>query len=77
MDLQEGSVEKWFQYLFCHISLEGEGRKVNLWNMKHLYLWNSFYFSFFKKDSLFSAVKNFSEAASDFHRRLTQVDLNE
>ncbi|XP_012415212.1 N-acetylated-alpha-linked acidic dipeptidase 2 isoform X2 [Trichechus manatus latirostris] len=27
-------------------------------------------------DSLFSAVKNFSEAASDFHRRLTQVDLN-
>uniref|UniRef100_A0A3Q2HEZ4 N-acetylated alpha-linked acidic dipeptidase 2 n=1 Tax=Equus caballus TaxID=9796 RepID=A0A3Q2HEZ4_HORSE len=28
-------------------------------------------------DSLFSAVKNFSEAASDFHRRLTQVDLNE
>uniref|UniRef100_A0A9L0T4G8 Aminopeptidase NAALADL1 n=1 Tax=Equus caballus TaxID=9796 RepID=A0A9L0T4G8_HORSE len=28
-------------------------------------------------DSLFSAVKNFSEAASDFHRRLTQVDLND
>ncbi|KAM4850546.1 LOW QUALITY PROTEIN: N-acetylated-alpha-linked acidic dipeptidase 2-like [Urocitellus parryii] len=27
-------------------------------------------------DSLFSAVKNFSEAASDFHRRLTEVDLN-
>ncbi|KAM9650253.1 LOW QUALITY PROTEIN: N-acetylated-alpha-linked acidic dipeptidase 2-like [Trichechus inunguis] len=27
-------------------------------------------------DSLFSAVKNFSESASDFHRRLTQVDLN-
>ncbi|XP_007936242.1 N-acetylated-alpha-linked acidic dipeptidase 2 [Orycteropus afer afer] len=27
-------------------------------------------------DSLFSAVKNFSEAAADFHRRLTQVDLN-
>uniref|UniRef100_A0A8D0UDC0 N-acetylated-alpha-linked acidic dipeptidase 2 n=1 Tax=Sus scrofa TaxID=9823 RepID=A0A8D0UDC0_PIG len=27
-------------------------------------------------DSLFSAVKNFSEAASDFHRRLSQVDLN-
>ncbi|XP_055139215.1 N-acetylated-alpha-linked acidic dipeptidase 2 isoform X1 [Symphalangus syndactylus] len=27
-------------------------------------------------DSLFSAVKNFSEAASDFHKRLTQVDLN-
>ncbi|XP_033620162.1 N-acetylated-alpha-linked acidic dipeptidase 2 isoform X3 [Fukomys damarensis] len=27
-------------------------------------------------DSLFSAVKNFSEAASDFHRRLTQLDLN-
>ncbi|XP_036866920.2 N-acetylated-alpha-linked acidic dipeptidase 2 isoform X6 [Manis javanica] len=27
-------------------------------------------------DSLFSAVKNFSVAASDFHRRLTQVDLN-
>ncbi|XP_019652698.1 N-acetylated-alpha-linked acidic dipeptidase 2 isoform X2 [Ailuropoda melanoleuca] len=27
-------------------------------------------------DSLFSAVKNFSDAASDFHRRLTQVDLN-
>ncbi|XP_055981096.1 N-acetylated-alpha-linked acidic dipeptidase 2 isoform X2 [Sorex fumeus] len=27
-------------------------------------------------DSLFSAVKNFSEAASDFHRRLMQVDLN-
>uniref|UniRef100_UPI0034DEEB71 N-acetylated-alpha-linked acidic dipeptidase 2 isoform 4 n=1 Tax=Rattus norvegicus TaxID=10116 RepID=UPI0034DEEB71 len=27
-------------------------------------------------DPLFSAVKNFSEAASDFHRRLTQVDLN-
>ncbi|XP_040591202.1 N-acetylated-alpha-linked acidic dipeptidase 2 isoform X2 [Mesocricetus auratus] len=26
-------------------------------------------------DSLFSAVTNFSEAASDFHRRLTQVDL--
>nr|XP_002708686.2 N-acetylated-alpha-linked acidic dipeptidase 2 isoform X1 [Oryctolagus cuniculus] len=26
-------------------------------------------------DSLFSAVKNFSEAASDFHRRLTQADL--
>ncbi|XP_025749458.1 N-acetylated-alpha-linked acidic dipeptidase 2 isoform X3 [Callorhinus ursinus] len=27
-------------------------------------------------DSLFSAVNNFSDAASDFHRRLTQVDLN-
>ncbi|XP_034789420.1 N-acetylated-alpha-linked acidic dipeptidase 2 isoform X2 [Pan paniscus] len=27
-------------------------------------------------DSLFSAVKNFSEAASDFHKRLIQVDLN-
>ncbi|XP_058519702.1 N-acetylated-alpha-linked acidic dipeptidase 2 [Ochotona princeps] len=27
-------------------------------------------------DSLFSAVKNFSEAASDFHRRLTQADLS-
>ncbi|XP_006871271.1 PREDICTED: N-acetylated-alpha-linked acidic dipeptidase 2 [Chrysochloris asiatica] len=27
-------------------------------------------------DSLFSAVRNFSGAASDFHRRLTQVDLN-
>ncbi|KAM6157881.1 N-acetylated-alpha-linked acidic dipeptidase 2 isoform 2-T2 [Rhynchocyon petersi] len=27
-------------------------------------------------DSLFSAVKNFSEAASDFHRRLTQTDFN-
>ncbi|GAB5577314.1 N-acetylated-alpha-linked acidic dipeptidase 2 isoform X4 [Prionailurus iriomotensis] len=27
-------------------------------------------------DSLFSAVKNFSDAASDFHRRLTEVDLN-
>uniref|UniRef100_A0A8C3YD30 N-acetylated-alpha-linked acidic dipeptidase 2 n=1 Tax=Catagonus wagneri TaxID=51154 RepID=A0A8C3YD30_9CETA len=27
-------------------------------------------------DSLFSAVKNFSEAASDFHRRLSQVDLH-
>ncbi|XP_024898500.1 N-acetylated-alpha-linked acidic dipeptidase 2 isoform X1 [Pteropus alecto] len=27
-------------------------------------------------DSLFSAVKNFSEAALDFHRRLTEVDLN-
>ncbi|XP_022369794.1 N-acetylated-alpha-linked acidic dipeptidase 2 isoform X2 [Enhydra lutris kenyoni] len=27
-------------------------------------------------DSLFSAVKNFSDAASDFHRRLTQVNLN-
>ncbi|KAM7086180.1 N-acetylated-alpha-linked acidic dipeptidase 2 isoform 2-T3 [Molossus nigricans] len=27
-------------------------------------------------DSLFSAVQNFSEAASDFHRRLTEVDLN-
>ncbi|XP_021573647.1 N-acetylated-alpha-linked acidic dipeptidase 2 isoform X2 [Carlito syrichta] len=27
-------------------------------------------------DSLFSAVNNFSEAASDFHRRLAQVDLN-
>ncbi|XP_022263243.2 N-acetylated-alpha-linked acidic dipeptidase 2 isoform X2 [Canis lupus familiaris] len=27
-------------------------------------------------DSLFSAVKNFSDAASDFHRRLRQVDLN-
>uniref|UniRef100_A0A8C8ZDN0 N-acetylated-alpha-linked acidic dipeptidase 2 n=1 Tax=Prolemur simus TaxID=1328070 RepID=A0A8C8ZDN0_PROSS len=27
-------------------------------------------------DSLFSAVKNFSEAASDFHRRLNQLDLN-
>ncbi|XP_058162148.1 N-acetylated-alpha-linked acidic dipeptidase 2 isoform X2 [Dasypus novemcinctus] len=27
-------------------------------------------------DSLFSAVKNFSGAASDFHKRLTQVDLN-
>ncbi|XP_007538607.2 N-acetylated-alpha-linked acidic dipeptidase 2 [Erinaceus europaeus] len=27
-------------------------------------------------DPLFSAVKNFSEAASDFHRRLAQVDLN-
>ncbi|KAL2806925.1 N-acetylated-alpha-linked acidic dipeptidase 2 isoform 2 [Daubentonia madagascariensis] len=27
-------------------------------------------------DSLFSAVTNFSGAASDFHRRLTQVDLN-
>ncbi|XP_069422526.1 N-acetylated-alpha-linked acidic dipeptidase 2 [Ovis canadensis] len=27
-------------------------------------------------ESLFSAVKNFSEAASDFHRRLSQVDLN-
>ncbi|XP_023557923.1 N-acetylated-alpha-linked acidic dipeptidase 2 isoform X5 [Octodon degus] len=27
-------------------------------------------------DSLFSAVKNFSEAASDFHRRLTQLDLH-
>ncbi|CAH6777423.1 N-acetylated-alpha-linked acidic dipeptidase 2 [Phodopus roborovskii] len=26
-------------------------------------------------DALFSAVTNFSEAASDFHRRLTQVDL--
>ncbi|XP_055471663.1 N-acetylated-alpha-linked acidic dipeptidase 2 isoform X2 [Psammomys obesus] len=26
-------------------------------------------------DPLFSAVKNFSEAASDFHRRLMQVDL--
>uniref|UniRef100_A0A8C2ME63 N-acetylated-alpha-linked acidic dipeptidase 2 n=1 Tax=Cricetulus griseus TaxID=10029 RepID=A0A8C2ME63_CRIGR len=26
-------------------------------------------------DSLFSAVTNFSKAASDFHRRLTQVDL--
>ncbi|KAM5245614.1 N-acetylated-alpha-linked acidic dipeptidase 2 isoform 2-T2 [Ctenodactylus gundi] len=26
---------------------------------------------------LFSAVKNFSEAASDFHRRLTQVDLTD
>ncbi|KAM7338022.1 hypothetical protein ACRRTK_004141 [Alexandromys fortis] len=26
-------------------------------------------------DSLFSAVTNFSEAASDFHRRLSQVDL--
>ncbi|XP_063112343.1 N-acetylated-alpha-linked acidic dipeptidase 2 isoform X2 [Cavia porcellus] len=26
--------------------------------------------------SLFSAVKNFSEAASDFHRRLAQLDLN-
>ncbi|KAH0516489.1 N-acetylated-alpha-linked acidic dipeptidase 2 [Microtus ochrogaster] len=26
-------------------------------------------------DSLFSAVTNFSEAASDFHRRLTKVDL--
>lgn len=28
------------------------------------------------KDALFSAVQNFSEAASDFHRRLTEVDLN-
>ncbi|KAM4859042.1 N-acetylated-alpha-linked acidic dipeptidase 2 isoform 2-T3 [Thomomys bottae] len=27
-------------------------------------------------DPLFSAVKNFSEAASDFHRRLKQVDLD-
>uniref|UniRef100_A0A8D2ENX1 N-acetylated-alpha-linked acidic dipeptidase 2 n=1 Tax=Theropithecus gelada TaxID=9565 RepID=A0A8D2ENX1_THEGE len=27
-------------------------------------------------DSLFSAVKNFSEAASDFHKQLIQVDLN-
>uniref|UniRef100_A0A8C7AG42 N-acetylated-alpha-linked acidic dipeptidase 2 n=1 Tax=Neovison vison TaxID=452646 RepID=A0A8C7AG42_NEOVI len=27
-------------------------------------------------DSLFSAVKNFSDAALDFHRRLTQVNLN-
>ncbi|KAB0406550.1 hypothetical protein E2I00_016133, partial [Balaenoptera physalus] len=27
-------------------------------------------------DSLFSAVKNFSKSASDFHRRLSQVDLN-
>ncbi|XP_054433408.1 N-acetylated-alpha-linked acidic dipeptidase 2 isoform X2 [Pteronotus mesoamericanus] len=27
-------------------------------------------------DSLFSAVKNFSEAASDFHRRLIEVDVN-
>uniref|UniRef100_A0A2K6Q269 N-acetylated-alpha-linked acidic dipeptidase 2 n=1 Tax=Rhinopithecus roxellana TaxID=61622 RepID=A0A2K6Q269_RHIRO len=27
-------------------------------------------------DSLFSAVKNFSEAASGFHKRLIQVDLN-
>ncbi|XP_020040135.1 N-acetylated-alpha-linked acidic dipeptidase 2 isoform X2 [Castor canadensis] len=27
-------------------------------------------------DALFSAVKNFSAEASDFHRRLTQVDLN-
>ncbi|EPQ07184.1 N-acetylated-alpha-linked acidic dipeptidase 2 [Myotis brandtii] len=27
-------------------------------------------------DALFSAVQNFSEAASDFHRRLTEVDLN-
>uniref|UniRef100_M3YG69 Glutamate carboxypeptidase 2 n=1 Tax=Mustela putorius furo TaxID=9669 RepID=M3YG69_MUSPF len=27
-------------------------------------------------DSLFSAVKNFSDAASDFHKRLTQVNLN-
>uniref|UniRef100_A0A8D2JRL5 N-acetylated-alpha-linked acidic dipeptidase 2 n=1 Tax=Sciurus vulgaris TaxID=55149 RepID=A0A8D2JRL5_SCIVU len=27
-------------------------------------------------DSMFSAVKNFSEAALDFHRRLTEVDLN-
>uniref|UniRef100_A0A673T9T6 Aminopeptidase NAALADL1 n=1 Tax=Suricata suricatta TaxID=37032 RepID=A0A673T9T6_SURSU len=26
-------------------------------------------------DSLFSAVKNFSDAASDFHRRLAEVDL--
>uniref|UniRef100_A0A2I2Y943 N-acetylated-alpha-linked acidic dipeptidase 2 n=1 Tax=Gorilla gorilla gorilla TaxID=9595 RepID=A0A2I2Y943_GORGO len=29
-----------------------------------------------KNKSLFSAVKNFSEAASDFHKRLIQVDLN-
>ncbi|XP_049621829.1 N-acetylated-alpha-linked acidic dipeptidase 2 [Suncus etruscus] len=28
-------------------------------------------------DALFSAVKNFSEAASDFHRRLMQVDVND
>lgn len=28
------------------------------------------------KDALFSAVQNFSEAASDFHRRLAEVDLN-
>ncbi|XP_059123347.1 N-acetylated-alpha-linked acidic dipeptidase 2 isoform X2 [Peromyscus eremicus] len=28
-------------------------------------------------DSLFSAVTNFSKAASDFHRRLTQVDLTD
>ncbi|XP_006903288.1 PREDICTED: N-acetylated-alpha-linked acidic dipeptidase 2 [Elephantulus edwardii] len=27
-------------------------------------------------DFLFSAVKNFSEAASNFHRRLTQIDFN-
>nr|XP_006118442.1 putative N-acetylated-alpha-linked acidic dipeptidase isoform X1 [Pelodiscus sinensis] len=27
-------------------------------------------------DSLFSAVKNFSEAATDFHRRLQQADIN-
>ncbi|XP_075402557.1 N-acetylated-alpha-linked acidic dipeptidase 2-like isoform X2 [Tenrec ecaudatus] len=27
-------------------------------------------------DSLFSAVRNFSEAASDFHRRLSGIDLN-
>lgn len=30
----------------------------------------------FLKDALFSAVKNFSEAASDFHRRLIEVDVN-
>nr|XP_033804589.1 N-acetylated-alpha-linked acidic dipeptidase 2-like isoform X1 [Geotrypetes seraphini] len=27
-------------------------------------------------DSLFSAVKNFSEAAAEFHRRLAQLDMN-
>uniref|UniRef100_A0A8D0GME5 Glutamate carboxypeptidase 2 n=1 Tax=Sphenodon punctatus TaxID=8508 RepID=A0A8D0GME5_SPHPU len=27
-------------------------------------------------DSLFSAVKNFSEAASDFHKKLQQLDIN-
>lgn len=54
------------------LSYHGEDRSV------YLKMWTTNIFPFYlsMKDPLFSAVKNFSEAASDFHRRLTQVDLN-
>lgn len=54
MDLQEGLVEKWFQHLFCHISLEWEEQESELLKYEAFVLTNlSSTFLFLKKTPYF------------------------